>query len=266
MSTPTARASREWLALREPTDATSRSVELAEHLAARLTAPLVVHDLGAGTGSMRRWLAPRLPGPQLWVEHDRDAELLDRDEPPTRDRGGQPVEVVTRCDDLATTDDLQGAGLVTASALLDVLTAQALENLVDLVVAAAVPCLLTTSVVGRVELQPPDPLDAQIAGAFNDHQRRATDIGVLLGPDAVDRAAQMFAGRGWTVLRESSPWQLGPDNAALLTEWLFGWVGAASEQDAGLELQSYLSWRLHQIDQGSLRARIHHVDLLAWPA
>ena len=37
-----------------------------------------VHDLGSGTGSMARWLAPRLPGPQHWVLHDRDAGLLAR--------------------------------------------------------------------------------------------------------------------------------------------------------------------------------------------
>ena len=37
----------------------------------------VIHDLGCGTGSMGRWLAPRLPGPQHWVLHDRDADLLD---------------------------------------------------------------------------------------------------------------------------------------------------------------------------------------------
>lgn len=265
MSTPTARASRAWLALREPADATSRSDHLAQYLAARLQAPLVVHDLGAGTGSMRRWLAPQLAGPQLWVEHDRDEDLLARDEPPTRDFDGQPVKVVTRCGDVATLDDLRGADLVTASALLDVLTAEALRNLVDIVVAAGAPCLLTTSVVGRVDLQPADSLDAEIIRAFNDHQRRTTDIGALLGPDAVHRAADLFTGHGWTVRHESSPWQLGPDNPALLTEWLFGWVRAAREQDADLDLDGYLGWRLHQIDHGSLRAVVHHLDLLAWP-
>ena len=36
----------------------------------------MVHDLGCGTGAMGRWLAPLLPGPQHWVLHDRDADLL----------------------------------------------------------------------------------------------------------------------------------------------------------------------------------------------
>ncbi len=36
----------------------------------------MIHDLGCGTGAMGRWLAPLLRGPQHWVVHDRDADLL----------------------------------------------------------------------------------------------------------------------------------------------------------------------------------------------
>ena len=36
-----------------------------------------IHDLGCGTGAMGRWLAPLLRGPQHWVLHDRDADLLE---------------------------------------------------------------------------------------------------------------------------------------------------------------------------------------------
>ena len=68
--------SPEWLVLREPADAAARSTELAERLARHVSGPLVIHDLGGGSGSMGRWLAPRLPGPQHWVIHDRDPDLL----------------------------------------------------------------------------------------------------------------------------------------------------------------------------------------------
>ena len=37
----------------------------------------MIHDLGGGSGAMGRWLAPRLPGPQHWVVHDRDEDLLE---------------------------------------------------------------------------------------------------------------------------------------------------------------------------------------------
>ena len=78
MSAAAVRVSPEWLDLREPADAAARSAELAERLARHLPAGdrLVIHDLGGGSGAMGRWLAPRLPGPQHWVVHDRDAALL----------------------------------------------------------------------------------------------------------------------------------------------------------------------------------------------
>src|SRR5215208_1357439 len=73
------RVSPEWLLLREPADAAARSVELAERLGRHLpTAGLLeIHDLGGGSGAMSRWLAPKLPGPQRWVMHDRDEDLLE---------------------------------------------------------------------------------------------------------------------------------------------------------------------------------------------
>ena len=43
----------------------------------RLTPPLVIRDLGCGTGSLGRWLAPRLPVPQTWILTDRDHDLLE---------------------------------------------------------------------------------------------------------------------------------------------------------------------------------------------
>src|SRR5207249_1472200 len=62
------RVSAAWLGLREPADAAARAAELVEPVRRRLavTPRAVVHDLGSGTGSMGRWLAPRLPGPQRW--------------------------------------------------------------------------------------------------------------------------------------------------------------------------------------------------------
>ena len=86
MTTPRIRVSREWLALREAADAAARANDLVERLTRQLpaTGPRVIHDLGCGTGAMARWLAPLLPGPQHWILHDLDADLLDvaASEPP----------------------------------------------------------------------------------------------------------------------------------------------------------------------------------------
>jgi predicted TPR repeat methyltransferase len=252
------RVSPDWLALREPADAAARSRELIEHLPA--ASHYVIHDLGCGTGAMGRWLAPLIPGPQHWVLHDQDAGLLEiaAANPPS-----VPITVETRLSDVTRLHprDLAGASLITASALLDLLTGEELARLVKLCAGAACPALLTLSVVGRVELTPADPLDRVVAAAFDAHQRR----GNLLGPHAAAAAEAEFTRLGMEVLVRPSPWRLGPDQAELAAEWFAGWVAAACAQDAGLQAEAvgYRRRRLEQTGAGQLAATVHHADLLA---
>ena len=267
------RVSTGWLDLREPADAAARSGELADRLRRHLpkVGPWVIHDLACGTGAMGRWLAPLLPGPQLWVLHDRDADLLEvaaADLPgPAAD--GSPVAVETSLSDitLLEADELFGATLVTASALLDLLTEDELVGLVELLAAVGPPALLTLSVTGRVRLAPRDPLDARVVAAFNAHQRRTTWSGRLLGPDAVARAVDEFRRRGAEVVVRPSLWRLGPGEAELAAEWFSGWLGAACEQDAALaaEAGAYERTRLAQASAGQLAVTVDHADLLVLP-
>ena len=57
------RVSPAWLALREPADAAARAADLVDELRPAICRRRrsVIHDLGCGTGSMGRWLAPRCP-------------------------------------------------------------------------------------------------------------------------------------------------------------------------------------------------------------
>ncbi|MGW7574446.1 SAM-dependent methyltransferase [Streptomyces sp. NPDC054765] len=272
-----------WLELRERADAAARAPELLHPLLDRLSAQpapggpdgspqgLVIRDLGCGTGSMGRWLAVRLPGPQRWILHDHDPLLLDHAgaRMPVTAADGRPVDATTERGDLATltADDLAGTSLVTASALLDLLTRDEVEALAEACVDAGCPALLALSVAGRVELTPADPLDAEIADAFNDHQRRTDQGRALLGPDAVAAAVAAFERRGATVLVRSSPWRLGCAESALIGEWLRGWVGAAHAQRPELapEAVAYLRRRLEECAAGELNVAVHHTDLLALP-
>ena len=273
MSVESVRVSPQWLGLREPADAAARSAELAARLAARL-APngrLVVHDLGGGSGAMGRWLAPRLAGPQHWVIHDRDARLLGLAvaAPPGAAADGAAVTVEARRGDITrlAPGDLAGAGLVAASALLDVLTAQELAAILATCRRVGCPILLALTVVGRVALSPADPLDARMAAAFNAHQRRPTPAGRLLGPDAVAVAAAQLRGTGADVLVRPTPWRLDAACAELTAEWLRGWVAAACEQDPALapEAGAYRDRRLAQAAAGELVATVDHADLLMLP-
>jgi hypothetical protein len=267
------RVSPNWLALREPADAEARAHDLVEalELASPASGTKVIHDLGCGTGSMGRWLAPLLAGAQHWVLHDRDADLLARaaaDVPgPAAD--GAPVTVEAKHTDLDRMQvrDLSGATLITASALLDMLTAEELDRVVGLCLGVGCPILLTLSVVGSVEITPADPLDRRVAAAFDAHQRRTTERGALLGPDAVDVAAQAFRRLGAEVLVRPSPWRLGPAHSALTAEWFTGWVGAAREQEPDLaaECDPYARHRLEQASAGNLAVTVGHADLLVLP-
>jgi hypothetical protein len=273
MNAAVIRVSPGWLALREAADAAARSRELVDRLVGQVPADggWAIHDLGGGTGSMGRWLAPLLPGPQHWVVHDRDGDLLAlaAQDLPVMAADGAAVTVEAKHSDITRLDpsDLAGATLITASALLDLLTESELAGLVAVCAGARCPVLLTLSVVGRVALVPAEPLDRRVGAAFDAHQRRTTDRGRLLGPGAVAVAVERFRRLGADVVVRPSPWRLGASQADLAAAWFSGWVTAACEQQAGLaaEIDGYGRRRLAQASAGDLGVTLDHADLLVLP-
>lgn len=264
--------SSEWLTLREPADTDARAHDLAVTAATLLPeGPIVVHDLGSGTGSMMRWLAPLLPGPQTWVLHDWNAELtqhaIDGVRPTDRDSGAVAVRAQTGSLAHLRAVDLAGASLVTASALLDVLTSREIHAIVNACVRANCPALLALSVTGEVRLSPRDDFDVEIEAAFNAHQLRVTDRRQQLGRHGAPIARGLFTQAGWHVRPSTTLWRLDHRRALLLREWFDGWVDAAVEHDPELgdRAERYRHVRWGQIERGELTAEVRHVDLLAWP-
>ncbi|MGW7533429.1 class I SAM-dependent methyltransferase [Amycolatopsis sp. NPDC054798] len=234
----------EWLKLREPADTAARAADLVALLP---DGPAVIRDLGCGTGAMGRWLSGRLPKPQRWILHDQDPRLLEiaaRSLPPGIDVETEQADV-TRL-------ELSGTSLVTASALLDLLTEEEIQRLVKSCVDASSPALFTLSVTGSAEIAPPDEADEALNDAFNDHQRR----GGKLGPEAVACTAAEFKRHGWTVHTRPSPWRLGPEHRELIDTWYRGFVAAALEQDPSLAVPE---------DRRITDVTVHHQDLLALP-
>ena len=220
----------------------------------------MIHDLGGGSGAMGRWLAPRLPGPQRWVVHDRDADLLER-----AVAGPPPgVTVEARRSDitgLAPDDarrreprDRLGAARPADRGRADAGCSRA---------CAGRPLLLALTVVGRVALTPADPLDARVAAAFDAHQRR----GGRLGPDAVAAAVDALRAAGAEASSGRARGASAPADAELAAEWLDGWVGAACEQEPGLAAAAgaYRDRRLAQAAAGELAVTVGHADLLVLP-
>ena len=84
-----------------------------------------IHDLACGSGAMGRWLAPLLPGPQHWVLHDRDADLLAlaaADLPGAAATGASPSRRGCPTSPGSARTSWPARRLITASALLDLLT------------------------------------------------------------------------------------------------------------------------------------------------
>lgn len=267
-----------WLALREPADHRARSAAepavlapLRSWLAGR-PAPTRVLDLGSGTGSNLRYLAPRIPGPQAWTLLDHDAALLAAARVATRGvraADGAAVRVATREGDLAAVDAaaLAEVDLVTGSALLDVLTADEVAALADACSGAGVATLLALSVTGSVQITPAGPQDGALAAAFDAHQRRVRDGRRLLGPDAPAVAGHAWAAHGRFVAVAGTPWRLAPGDAALALAWARGWTQAAVEEEPALAGAGHdLVERVAQsAAAGSLRLEVGHADLVALP-
>ena len=264
------RSARPGSALREAADAAARAPDLVERLAGtcRRQAAVVIHDLGCGTGSMGRWLAPRLPGPQHWVAARPGRRPARRSPPPTRPaRPPTARRSPSRPAARHHPADRRRPGrrdLVTASALLDMLTADELERLVAACAGAGCPVLLTLSVIGRVELTPADPLDAPRRRRV---QRPPAPTTAGAGCSARTRSAPpstAFARLGCRRPRAAQPLAAGPGRGRPGGRVVRGWVGAACEQDAraGRASRAYTRRRLAQARPERLAVTVHHADLL----
>jgi hypothetical protein len=257
-----------WLALRETVDAAARSARLTRRIAAEVGghAPLRIIDLGAGTGANVRYLANQLPRPQHWLLVDHDRTLLE--EACRRTHAADLVE--TRDIDLGALDGLDifaGRHLVTASALLDLVSETWLRSLAAHTCAAGAAALFALTYDGRSRCSPAEPEDETVRTLFNQHQTRSDKgFGLAAGPDATACATQAFTTVGYHVEVDKSDWTLEPMVRDLQRELIEGWATAAREiaPEQSAMISSWTSRRLAHIDPGRSRITVGHQDLIAF--
>jgi SAM-dependent methyltransferase len=285
-----ARFAVDWLQLREPFDARARSRELAERFAAALPAHPALLDLGAGTGSLFRWLAPIIGRAQVWTLVDVQAELLQRAFEEIADwsagrgyafsstghsarrallvqtpRG--PWRVQTMLADLASTPDglpLARADGVVCSAMLDLVSAAWIEQFCD---ALASPLLACLSVDGRDAFLPRGPFDAVVRGGFRHDQGADKGFGRALGWRAPATLHAALRTRGFAVRSAPSPWHIAPRERPMLEALvpMQARVAARWRPRQRGEIATWQRTRLHQITAARLAIRIGHSDSLALP-
>jgi SAM-dependent methyltransferase len=259
--------SLQWLALREPCDRAARNPAVLEAVrAAFADRPAVrVVDLGCGTGSTMRAVAPLLPARQTWRLVDNDIALLEA----AAETTPATYEVTTAHFDLA--DDLGRAladdtDLVTTSALLDLVSAHWLERLVAILSISRRPLYAALSFDGRVELTPACCDDAAIVAAVNRHQLTDKGFGAALGPQGGPAALAALQAEGFAIAQGSSDWVFGPADQAIQLEMLTGWAGAAGEMGiAPGMLDVWLAERRAHIAAGRSAMRVGHLDFFAAP-
>lgn len=273
-----------WLSLREVVDRASRSQHLAnlagEWLSARADAYRLV-DLGSGRGSNVSYLAPRLPSPQTWTLVDHDAQLLKEARARVmtlRDTRGQTIVADTLTASLEHFDlpALASAHLITAAALLDLVSKSWIDALVAHCAAHRQGVLIALSVTGEWRFidcrhEPvEDPEDAWVLALFRAHQQRDKGLGDALGGRAHAALAGAFDAVDYRVEEAETPWQLAagePDHQSLMASLIDGWAAAAREYcpDAAARIDDWQIQRRQAVASGELGIWVGHRDLLALP-
>jgi hypothetical protein len=261
--------SAEWLSLRERYDRAARNTKVLDAVRRHFTGQtaIAVVDLACGTGSTVRTVGPYLPPRQNWRLVDNDLSLLARtstiSQPPNLSVTARPVDLA-RDLELALDGPLD---LITASALLDLVSLEWLDRLIIEAAVRRLPIYAALTYDGRTVMQPVSGFDKEILVGFNAHQRSDKGFGPALGPSAAARAIERFEHFGYAVVQGRSDWVFGPDDRAIQQALFEGFadVGALTTQMTSAENGEWLAQRRHHLDEGRSHLRIGHVDIFARP-
>jgi hypothetical protein len=289
-----------WLALREPVDHRSRNTMLQNQVVNFLNqrAPVVpgllqITDLGSGTGSNLRALAPHFGAMQCWTLVDYDADLLGAArttllswaddvldsntpnligevgsfsgslEPLVVTKNMKTIAIRFRCADLLA--DYRSilnepADLITAAAFFDLV---AEPWLADFCAALSKPLYTVLTYDGKETWSPPNALDADVLRAFHAHQSTDKGFGAALGPIAVERLQSLLQNRGCVTACAPSPWRMDYHDRTLIEQLAMGTAGAVREMGL-LENSGIDQWE--QARRQASHCEIGHIDLFAYPA
>ena len=243
----------DWLRLREPYDAAARDQGLLDRLVvwAAARGRLRIADLGAGTGSTWRQIAPRLGDRHDWALVEWDEALI---------AAGPPGVSYRRLNLATELEAVVPVDLITASALIDLVDVGCLHRLVELETAL----YIALTVDGRVAWEPVDREDELVIRLVGRHQRTDKGFGPALGPDAAPSLARLLGGAAYAA---SSDWHLTATDGAIQEALLEGYATAATAVEPGSagEIAAWAARRREAIMARASRLTVGHRDLLWLP-
>ena len=264
----------DWLTLREEADLRSRDFELLEKvdqwLRDHCAKELIVADLGAGTGSTMRAFANFVSQKSesiSWRLIDQDSDLLEY----AHNRHCDSYRIETFDLDLNNTAllPLQSVQLITASALLDLVSEEFVDSITSQLVSLnkQQPVGLYTALTynGMIEWKPSHSLDEKVQNSLNQDQKRDKGFGKALGPDASEYLGQRLTEAGFKVYSADSTWFLDAVDEKLVIEYIAG-IDRVLENDQVLGIEALKAWvefRESHVTTGA--CRVGHCDLLALP-
>lgn len=254
-----------WLDLREAADHAARDAGLRRRTIdylGTIEADATVVDLGCGTGSTFRALQPEAEQ-WRWRLLDNDPLLLA--EALARHGAIGRVECVESDLDAFPPDLLDGVGLVTASALFDLVSDAFLVRLVEMLARTRSGLYTALNYDGHCRWEIPLSADAQIVAAFNMHQVSDKGFGPALGPSAITVLQKLLLAAGYEMAVASSPWRLGAGEAELQRQLLAGMAQAVAETGL-VDATIVEDWLRDRVElAGRSGCEVGHWDMLALP-
>jgi hypothetical protein len=260
-----------WLRLREPIDHAARSATLTREVLRALPPDrLRILDLACGTGSNLRYLGGQIVNFNSETSLTPDWLLVDHDPALLALVPSAPdVSVVEH--DLGSLENhlFEDRSLVTASALLDLVSESWLRELALRCRAHRAAALFALTYDGRMTFEPEESEDALVRDLVNRHQKTDKGFGPALGPGAVGAAADLFRSMDYVVQTASSDWVLSRISAPdeLQHQLIEGWAEAAAAIAPDRKaIDGWRTRRLEHVVNGRSRVTVGHQDLAAVPS
>ncbi|EJN02230.1 class I SAM-dependent methyltransferase [Phyllobacterium sp. YR531] len=252
-----------WLDLREPVDGRARDWTLLEKAAqfVRKAKRQTIVDLGSGTGSTYRAIAPLIPDAN-WRLVDLDERLLEQ----AARRHQQKNNIIYQNADLNDLAflGLREADLVSASALFDLCSNAFIERLADELSRHRIGLYAALNYNGKIMFDVPHPDDAAVVKLFNDHQRSDKGLGPALGPESSRALTALFTKIGYHVEVAQSDWRIDEDAVELHQIFVDGLASAVAET-VMLARETIVNWLEFRIGKAGTGCVVGHCDILALP-